>query len=259
MGFWDGIATIVVSLYLLIAVLGSLRYLINCLWTFTHPTWEDCPFWPRDVFANFYSICVALFSVQLQPQPSITNGYVRASPRTGNTTPTILGLDCEMVGIGEDGKRHALARVSLVDFSGRVVYDSYVKSTVPVTDYRTFVSGIEAQHLERAPSFSKVRAAVEQLISGATLVGHGLDNDLKILRLEHPVQHCRDTAYYWQFRELLKISRCPPLKQLVETVLGDKQFQNGAHDPVEDAYAPLRIYKKYREDWDRDVCRQEWS
>lgn len=38
-----------------------------------------------------------------------------------------VALDCEMVGIGSDGKKSALARVSMVDWDGNVLMDTFVK------------------------------------------------------------------------------------------------------------------------------------
>lgn len=38
-----------------------------------------------------------------------------------------VGLDCEMVGIGPDGKQSALARACVVDFNGNVLYDRFVR------------------------------------------------------------------------------------------------------------------------------------
>ena len=61
-----------------------------------------------------------------------------------------VALDCEMVGVGPEPDRDsALARVSLVNFHGHQIYDSYVQvpRKIQVTDYRTAVSGIEPRHL----------------------------------------------------------------------------------------------------------------
>ena len=82
-----------------------------------------------------------------------------------------LGLDCEMVGVGADGKRSALARVTLVDFDGRVVYDEHVRPVERVTDFRTWVSGVKAKHLKEAISLKEVRGWVGGTICG--LVGGG--------------------------------------------------------------------------------------
>jgi RNA exonuclease 4 len=59
-----------------------------------------------------------------------------------------LALDCEMVGVGEGGFKSALARVSIVDYNNAIVFDTYVKVSEPVTDYRTFVSGVRPEHIE---------------------------------------------------------------------------------------------------------------
>lgn len=53
-----------------------------------------------------------------------------------------------MVGVGPGGIDSALARVSIVNFTGAVLLDAYVKTMERVTDYRTHVSGIERKHLE---------------------------------------------------------------------------------------------------------------
>ena len=44
-----------------------------------------------------------------------------------------IAMDCEMVGCGADGKRSVLARVSLVNYFGDVLYDKHVKVVERVT------------------------------------------------------------------------------------------------------------------------------
>jgi hypothetical protein len=43
---------------------------------------------------------------------------------------------------GEDGGKSVLARVSIVDYHGNVIIDSFVAPQEKVTDLRTWVSGI---------------------------------------------------------------------------------------------------------------------
>ena len=52
-----------------------------------------------------------------------------------------------MVGVGEGGKDSVLARVSIVNHFGHCIYDTFVKPTEKVTDYRTHVSGIRPSNL----------------------------------------------------------------------------------------------------------------
>lgn len=48
-----------------------------------------------------------------------------------------------MVGVGgAENERSALARVSIVNFHGHLVMDTFVKPKEPVTDWRTWVSGV---------------------------------------------------------------------------------------------------------------------
>lgn len=66
-----------------------------------------------------------------------------------------------MVGAGPRGCRDMLARVSIVNTFGNVVYDKYVQPIHPVTDYRSFVSGIYPHHLqEHAVPFAVVQREV---------------------------------------------------------------------------------------------------
>ena len=58
-----------------------------------------------------------------------------------------VGMDCEMVGVGDDGKESILARVSIVNQFGCCVYDKFVRPTERVTDYRTKVSGVRRTDL----------------------------------------------------------------------------------------------------------------
>jgi len=57
-----------------------------------------------------------------------------------------VGIDCEMV--GTEGNRSSLARASIVNYNGIVIYDKYVRPNDRITDYRTWVSGIYANDLK---------------------------------------------------------------------------------------------------------------
>lgn len=97
-----------------------------------------------------------------------------------------IALDCEMVGIGPNGRDHMLARVSIVNENGDIILDRYVKPTQPVVDYRTKYSGITPTHLESAHSFAEVQAEVLRIKLNRILVGHALHNDFRVLKIEHP-------------------------------------------------------------------------
>lgn len=65
-----------------------------------------------------------------------------------------VALDCEMVGLGTDGKVSALARCAIVDYDGKVIYDEFVRPPGLVTDFRTKYSGIRKKDLRRDNAIS---------------------------------------------------------------------------------------------------------
>eukprot|EP00850_Spirogloea_muscicola_P002117 SM000008S22206 [mRNA] locus=s8:445020:447074:+ [translate_table: standard] len=131
-------------------------------------------------------------------------GGARLLPRSQDASVTkLLAMDCEMVGVGRDGKRSMLARVAIVNGHGNVVLDKHVQPLELVTDLRTAVSGVQWRHLNKlsaAEDFWEVQSEVAGLLKGRVLVGHALHNDLKALFLSHPKRDTRDTQRYKPLR-----------------------------------------------------------
>ena len=174
-----------------------------------------------------------------------------------------VALDCEMVGVGPEPNRDsALARVSLVNYHGHQVYDSYVQMPpkVEVTDYRTAVSGIEPKHLRKdvARSFEEVRNDLRILLGGRILVGHAVKNDLDVLILKHDKRLIRDTSKFSKFRALAtKAGWTPGLKMLTQKLLG-VEIQTGAHSSVEDARATMALFRLEKEEFENEI-RQKYG
>jgi len=164
-----------------------------------------------------------------------------------------LAMDCEMVGVGVTGERSILARVSLVNQNGHMVYDKFVRPREPVTQYRTHVSGVRAEDLteENATDFDVVQKEVSDLITGRILVGHALHNDMKVLYLDHPKKNIRDTQRYRPFKTLMK-SKTPSLRKLCIKVL-NIDMQKGEHSSVTDSQAAMRLYTMHKKEWEADV------
>ena len=163
----------------------------------------------------------------------------------------VLALDCEMVGGGIGGQSSLLARVSIVNSSGDVVYDTFVSPTEKVTDYRTQWSGIRPRDLIGAPPKELVVSQVKSLLSGRIIVGHALQNDLEALNISHPDTHIRDSARYPQFMRRLISGKLKPkaLRLIVEEEL-NMTIQTGEHDSIQDARAVLGLYNKHKTSWE---------
>ncbi|KAL1902301.1 3'-5' exonuclease [Sporothrix stenoceras] len=178
-----------------------------------------------------------------------------------------ISLDCEMVGIGEGGHDDALARVSVVDFFGRQVYDSFVKPQAGqrVTDWRTHVSGVSSRHLRTARPFEEVRTAIEDLLSGKDdvggakretriLVGHDVKHDLTVLGLGHPPRLIRDTAKFSGFKKYGHGPK-PALRVLAREILGI-EIQTGQHSSVEDARVTMQLFRQHKPAFDVECANK---
>jgi RNA exonuclease 4 len=161
-----------------------------------------------------------------------------------------IALDCEFVGVGPPPySDDQLARVSLVNWHGEQVYDSFVSPTLPVMDYRTHVSGIREEDLKQGRPFVDVRADVATFLRNRILVGHWLKSDLKCLQLHHPRSDIRDTALLPRFKSMLGTHHVK-LRDISKRVLG-VVIQTGEHDSIEDARTTMMLFKATRDDFEK--------
>jgi RNA exonuclease 4 len=183
----------------------------------------------------------------------------RAEKNEG-VSPTALpgkyvALDCEMVGVGpQPDNDHQLARVSLVNWHGEQVYDSFVSPQLPVTDYRTVVSGIRPADLRQGRPFQEVRTDAAVFLKGRILVGHWLKNDLECLQIQHPRSDIRDTAKLGKFRAMVGGGNVR-LKDIAKKVLG-LDIQTGEHDSVEDAQTAMLLFRTEKDEFDGEKKKQ---
>ncbi|TQV93003.1 hypothetical protein V2A60_003683 [Cordyceps javanica] len=185
------------------------------------------------------------------------NDKVNAGLTPGLELGKYVAMDCEMVGVGPGGHESALARVSVVDFHGRQVYDSYVRPRERVTDWRTPVSGVSPREMAAARDFADVQRDVAALLDGRVLVAHDVRHDLDALRLSHPPRDIRDTARHAAFRRHAH-GRKPALRVLAQTLL-DVEIQDGAHSSVEDARVTMLLFRRNKSEFDVDHANRYGS
>jgi RNA exonuclease 4 len=166
-----------------------------------------------------------------------------------------VAMDCEMVGVGPNPDNDSvLARVSVVNFNGDQVYDSYVRPKEMVTDWRTHVSGIAPKHMVEARTFEHVQKEVAEIMKDRILVGHAVSNDLDALLLSHSKRDIRDTSKHAPYRKIAG-GGSPRLKMLAEEFLGLK-IQDGAHSSVEDARATMALYRREKDAFEREHLKK---
>ncbi len=159
-----------------------------------------------------------------------------------------VAMDCEMVGVGGSDDRSVLARVSIVNYHGSQIYDSFVRPKEFVTDWRTHVSGVSAKNMTTARTFEEVHAEVAEILKDRVLVGHAIKNDLDVLMIGHPKKDIRDTSRFSGFRKYAS-GRTPSLKKLAKEVLG-VEIQGGQHSSIEDARATMLLLRRNKQAFD---------
>ncbi|KAL0256120.1 3'-5' exonuclease [Diplodia seriata] len=219
------------------------------------------------LFAEDHGISVAdvaaAYNLPTRATASLPTTTTNASdvPNAGLTASIAPGkyiaLDCEMVGVGPTPDQDSqLARVSVVDYHGTQLYDSYVLPRLPVTDYRTAVSGITPALLRagHARPFADVQRDVAALLAGRILVAHAVKNDLDALVLSHPKRDVRDTSRHPAFRKL-SMGKAPALKKLAREFLG-VEIQGGEHSSVEDARATMLLFRKEKDAFEAEHAKK---
>ncbi|KAG1806725.1 ribonuclease H-like protein [Suillus plorans] len=162
-----------------------------------------------------------------------------------DTALDVVALDCEMI-YTTGGMR--VARVSVVDGSGKQVFDELVRMDdgVEVIDYNTRFSGItQEEHAQATLSLSSIRKSLDAFINHHTIIiGHALHNDLNTLRIIH--HQCVDTAIIFPHRAGPPYRRS--LRDLAKEHLGLTIQAGGGtsgHSSVEDSVATLDLVRWY--------------
>lgn len=152
-----------------------------------------------------------------------------------------------------------LARVSVVDYRGQVLYDTLVQPTLPVTDYRTTTTGIQPADLTPANArpFNQVQQYVADLIRSKVIIGHTLWSDLSVLGIPHPAITTRDVALYQPFRNALQATQVVGLQTLMWKLMR-RRVQQTHLCPLENARAVMDLYRSHASEWEHTIAEGQW-
>jgi RNA exonuclease 4 len=203
---------------------------------------EDNDISPKDL-AEAYGGGLKDTTIKGSQPDAINGGFIE-----GIEIGKYLGIDCEMVGVGGEEDRSVLARVSIVNFHGTQVYDSFVKPKEFVTDWRTHVSGVSPKTMTTAREFEEVQQEVAEILKGRVIVGHAIKNDLDAIMLSHPKRDIRDTSRFSGFRKY-SAGKTPSLRKLAKEILG-VDIQSGEHSSIEDARATMLLFRRHKSAFD---------
>lgn len=120
------------------------------------------------------------------------NGPLEGFVRTENSKKidynyNVFALDCEMsyTGLGLE-----VTKVTLVGSDGQKMYEKFVRPQAKIIDYNTRFSGITKKDLTAKNGSVATLADVQQdlleyINADTILIGHALENDLRVLRIIH--------------------------------------------------------------------------
>jgi RNA exonuclease 1 len=192
------------------------------------------------------------------------DGYVHTQPRPAHTAdhsnPGVYALDCEMC---FTGRGLELTKVTVIGSDGRLVYETFVRPKADIVDFNTRFSGITAKDLHHSHSntshnsnkgaiktLKQVQNDLLEFIHADTiLIGHSIDNDLRVLKIIHKT--VVDTSI--SFPHYFGLPYRRSLKSLTKSCLKrDIQCGDAGHSSFEDSRASLelilwRIRKDFRQ------------
>ncbi|XP_032522189.2 RNA exonuclease 1 homolog [Danaus plexippus] len=173
-------------------------------------------------------------------------GYVKTlAPDTLMDDYGVYSLDCEMCYTTQGLD---LTRVTVINSSCKVVYETLIKPLHPIIDYNTRYSGItEEQMADVKTTLLDVQATLLTMFNSKTiLIGHSLESDFKALKLIHDT--VIDTSVLFPHK------MGPPYKRALRNLSSEhlkKIIQNSVdgHDSAEDATVCMELLMyKVKED-----------
>ncbi|KZT19388.1 hypothetical protein NEOLEDRAFT_1183427 [Neolentinus lepideus HHB14362 ss-1] len=150
-----------------------------------------------------------------------------------------------------------LSRVSVTDYRGNIVLDTYVRPIQPVTDYRTSETGLFPAHLANGRSFYEIQREIATIIREKILIGYCLWDFLSVIGTSHPAIDTRDVALFLPFRQTLRSKKMISLPTLVDRLMA-RNIGAGYEDPLENARATLDLFRSCEELWEDMINNGNW-
>ncbi|XP_050823370.1 apoptosis-enhancing nuclease [Gopherus flavomarginatus] len=217
---------------------------------------QSLPVPPEDT-AGQCSLSLSQDSESRLPLPASSNSGRVSLSHSLKKPRKCVAIDCEMVGTGPGGKQSELARCTVVNYNGDVIYDKYIRPELPIVDYRTRWSGITKQHMQKATPFSAAQREILKILKDKIVVGHAIHNDFRALKYFHPRSRTRDTSRIPLLNRKagLPVKVSASLKSLARQLLHKKiQVGQKGHSSVEDARTSMELYRLVEMQWEQELA-----
>lgn len=165
-----------------------------------------------------------------------------------------IATECVATGYGHNDRE--LCRVVIMDKKGCTLIDTLVKPEKEIVSYLTPLTGIKPGDLDNAEPWSVAREKIYSVLSpNTTLLGHTLNNSIKLLQLMPRVHFIRilDTSeFFCTWNKRSKRVEYFSLAHMANVLFGENMV--GVHNPMEGCKACVQIYAKFK-DYDEQEIR----
>jgi RNA exonuclease 4 len=151
----------------------------------------------------------------------------------------VLAIDCEMVLM--DSGDSEIARVSILNYNGHVIFDDYFRPDGRIKDFLTQFSGVDKWKIRNKKSYPDREDEIKKILNGHKIVGHTLYKDFQCLGIEYDEDIAIDISKFSKFKEN---GMTRALRKLTKDFVGI-DIQMGHHSSIEDARAALLLFRKF--------------
>lgn len=148
----------------------------------------------------------------------------------------IVAIDCEMVltkARNDFKQKHELARLSIVNYNGHILFDEFIKPKNKVINYLTWVSGVTREKVENSKYYEFHHDKIMDILRDKIIIGHTLKSDYEALNYFPNPKKNRDLKTFKIFQE--NGNKILSLKKMAMAFL-NIDIQKAEHSSVTDFF-----------------------
>ncbi|KAF2072195.1 hypothetical protein CYY_006492 [Polysphondylium violaceum] len=159
-----------------------------------------------------------------------------------------LAIDCKVLEV--EGNKSSIGKICIANQFGNIIYEKVVIPLENVIDYRTKYTGLTRDIINRkGVKFFEVQKEVEKILRDKIIIGHDLNEDLKVLKLTYKKKQLRDALHFPQFFNPTTKEQ-DSLKNISKRELKFSP-DRWEVDGVRDAKLCMLLYLKCKKEWEQ--------
>jgi len=169
------------------------------------------------------------------------------------TATKYLSIDCKVLEV--EGNKSSIGKICIANQFGNIIYEKVVIPMETIVDYRTKFTGLTKDIINKqGVKFLEVQKEVEKILRDKIIIGHDLNEDLRVLKLSFKRKQLRDALHFSKFFNP-QTKEQDSLKNISKREL---QFSPDKWDVdgVRDATLCMILYLKCKKEWEQFVAQK---